>query len=150
MLQVPGGRKILDFQVALDRTGRWPCKVHHSHQKALVRACSYLWWMGWLYRILRSGWGASTEKCCGVMVGHTLLFQHHLAPTASDSCFHKQEDGLRAQCWDLLVLWHGWSTKACVRRSKGVRSGEKVQDWHEEFAVPANSGSLLQGETPCL
>lgn len=67
MLQVPGGRKVLDFQVALDRTGRWPCKVHHSHQKALVRACSYLWWMGWLYRILRSGWRASTEKCWWVI-----------------------------------------------------------------------------------
>lgn len=122
----------VDFQ-ALHRTRKWLWRVHHSHQKALVWVCIYLWWMDWLYRILRGGWRTSTENCCVVLVGHTSLFQCHPAPKAADTRFHKQGDGLCVQCWDLLVLWHCRSTKACMGNCTWWKMLKKMKKASEDL-----------------
>lgn len=108
------GRKLFDFQVALDRTRRWPWRVHHYHQRAfsvglhssLVDGLAVQNTQGWLEGLhWKVWWGHG---------GSYIAFAASSSPTAAGTCFQKQGDGLCVQCWDLLVLWHCRSTKACL------------------------------------
>lgn len=93
-------------------------------------ACSYLWWMSWLYRLPGGGWRGSAGKCLGIVVGHTPLCQHHPAPTAADAVFRKQEDGLIVPSVAFLVLWYLWSTGASVIWSP-LHVGEDMEKMRE-------------------
>lgn len=84
--------------------------------------------MSWLYRLPGGGWRGSAEKSLGIVVGHTLLCQHHPAPTTADTVFHKQEDGLAASCVaspGALASLEYWSQRGALHLGEDV---EKMRE----------------------
>lgn len=91
--------------------------------------------MAWLYRNSEVvGGPENTEKCCGVMVGHTLLFQRHPAPRAADMCFliNREMDFVSSVgiswCFGIAgVLNPAWGTTpdgGCKKKKKKKSGGD--------------------------
>lgn len=114
--------------MALDKTRKLAWRVYHSHLKGLTWACSYCWWMSWLYRLLGGGWRGSAEKNLEIVVGHTPLCQHHPAPTAADTVFHKQEDGLTVSC---VASPGALALLEYCSQCRGLHLGEDVEKMRE-------------------